>query len=329
MLRIFMNYDGCAKYDVHNCEKFSDGGSASNSDAEPEVSDYDSDEVGTPATIEETVSNDQNESARNWQYTSPKNGVTIQHPSRKCSLTKNSEHVQTMKECFHLFINEKIMDIVIQYTNEKAKQNMPPNKQWKPVDHTELNAFFELVLLIGRFRESRERKQDQWKVDEGLSRLFYAAIMSQRGCNFSGDCFPNFWQRSGVSSGPRTLPSGVSQVRRPKYGPFKILECTTLVDAILGVFTITWCGPYCPMHRKNKTWLSLFNSMSGVRVVKTLLDRISMHPATENEYVSIIELLVEFRINVFERMKHESTLMHTASRWGAEIGAGFPSGPPD
>ncbi|XP_043527953.1 uncharacterized protein LOC122538176 [Frieseomelitta varia] len=45
------------------------------------------------------------------------------------------------------------MDIIIQRTNEKVKQNMPPNKQWKPVDHTELNAFFGLVLLIGRFRE--------------------------------------------------------------------------------------------------------------------------------------------------------------------------------
>ena len=46
-----------------------------------------------------------------------------------------------------------------------------------------------------------------------------------------------------------------------------------------------------------------------------------MHLATENEYVSIIELLVE--TNVFEWMKHESTLIHTALRWGAEIGAGF------
>ena len=39
------------------------------------------------------------------------------------------------------------MDIVIQHTNEGAKQNMPPNKQWKPVHHAELNAFFGLVRI--------------------------------------------------------------------------------------------------------------------------------------------------------------------------------------
>ena len=57
------------------------------------------------------------------------------------------------------------MDIVIQHTNKEAKQNMPPNKQWKPVHHAELNAFFGLVLLIRRFREFRKSKQDLWKVD--------------------------------------------------------------------------------------------------------------------------------------------------------------------
>ncbi|KAK1124141.1 hypothetical protein K0M31_007165, partial [Melipona bicolor] len=56
-----------------------------------------------------------------------------------------------------------------------------------------------------------------------------------RGCNFFGDCFPSFWRRSGVSSGPCLLPSGVSQTLRPKCRPFKILEFTTLADAILAV----------------------------------------------------------------------------------------------
>ena len=37
-----------------------DGGGASNSNPKPEVSDYDSDKADTPATIEKTVSNDQN-----------------------------------------------------------------------------------------------------------------------------------------------------------------------------------------------------------------------------------------------------------------------------
>ncbi|KAK1118223.1 hypothetical protein K0M31_015268 [Melipona bicolor] len=60
----------------------------------------------------------------------------------------------------------------------------------------------------------------------------------ERGCNFSGDCFPNFWRRSGVFSGPCTLSSGVSQARRPKYRPFRILEFSTFADAILAVLLL-------------------------------------------------------------------------------------------
>ena len=40
------------------------------------------------------------------------------------------------------------------------------------------NSTHGLLLIIGRFRESRESKKDLWKVNEGLSRHFYAAIMS-------------------------------------------------------------------------------------------------------------------------------------------------------
>ncbi|KAK1133361.1 hypothetical protein K0M31_011176 [Melipona bicolor] len=91
--------------------------------------------------------------------------------------------------------------------------------------------------------------------------------MPERGCNFFRDCFPNFWRRSRISSGPCTLPSGVSS--RPKCEPFRILVFTALADAILAVFTITWNGSYCPTQRKNKTWPSLFKSMSDMRVVKS------------------------------------------------------------
>ena len=99
--------------------------------------------------------------------------------SRKCSLTKTSEHVQTMDECFHLFMNEEIIQTVIFYTNQKAMASMPENKKWKLVDRIEIDVFFGLVLLTGRFRESRASKSDLWKQDDAVCRRFYTAIMSR------------------------------------------------------------------------------------------------------------------------------------------------------
>ena len=84
-----------------------------------------------------------------------------------------------MEECFKLFISEEIIQTAILYTNKKARESLPPKKKWKSVDRVEMDAFFGLVLLIGRFRESRESKHDLWKQNPVLSRRYYAAIMSR------------------------------------------------------------------------------------------------------------------------------------------------------
>lgn len=59
------------------------------------------------------------------------------------------------KQCFHLFINEEIIHIIISCTNKKTKEFHSTNAKdrWNPLDRTELNAFFELLLLIRKFRE--------------------------------------------------------------------------------------------------------------------------------------------------------------------------------
>ncbi|XP_076669384.1 uncharacterized protein LOC143369394 [Andrena cerasifolii] len=152
--------------DVHDCEQSSDAGSASNSDAEPEEQDSESDEDHPSASIHP---GNQMVAGRHWSYIAPENSA-VEYLQRKCS---------TMDECFHLFINEEFVHAVILYTTMKANKSMPPNKSWKPVDRTEMDAFFGLLPLIGRFRESRERKQDLWKTSDALSRQFYTATMSR------------------------------------------------------------------------------------------------------------------------------------------------------
>ncbi|CAK9810838.1 PiggyBac transposable element-derived protein 4 [Anthophora plagiata] len=161
--------------EVHNCELSSDGGSTSNSDAEPEIQDSDSDD---PDMVESLVSTGQIVCGRNWQEIAPKSNNNSPKLLPNCSLTRKSEYVENIDECFHLFINDTIMDNIILYTNKRAIESILENKKWKPLDRTELDAFFGLLLLIGRFRESRESKHDLWKENEALSRRFYAAIMS-------------------------------------------------------------------------------------------------------------------------------------------------------
>ncbi|KOC58802.1 hypothetical protein WH47_04081 [Habropoda laboriosa] len=107
------------------------------------------------------------------------NSTTLQNLPRKCSLTEQSEHIETEDECFHLFINEEMIDDLILWANKKASESMPSNKKWKPVDRIEMDAFFGLLLLIGRFRESRECQSDLWKDNDALSTRFYAAVMSR------------------------------------------------------------------------------------------------------------------------------------------------------
>ncbi|KOC69112.1 hypothetical protein WH47_07563 [Habropoda laboriosa] len=166
--------------DVHNCEQSSDGASASNSDAEPETQDLEPDEFDIPKSTEDVVPEIQNISGRNWQHIAPSNNTgTMQNHSRNCSLTQQSQHVETIDECFHLFINKQIIDTIILHTNIKAQKNMPPNKIWKPVDHVEIDAFLGLLLLIGRCKESRECKQFMEGKQWNFSTILYRNNVTQ------------------------------------------------------------------------------------------------------------------------------------------------------
>ncbi|XP_017882546.1 uncharacterized protein LOC108626410 [Ceratina calcarata] len=127
---------------------------------------------------EETGSEDITVSGRTWKSNPPSNRESPPK-SLGWSLTAKSESVQTIGECFHLFINEEIIDNIILYTNKKAEQSMRENRTWKKLDRVEIDAFFGLLLLMGRFGEFRESEQDLWKQDTGLSRPHYIATMSR------------------------------------------------------------------------------------------------------------------------------------------------------
>ncbi|KAK1124127.1 hypothetical protein K0M31_007151 [Melipona bicolor] len=82
--------------------------------------------------ISETVGNivpENQESGRNWQRIGSSKDTAI--VSRQCSLTTKSEHIQTIDESFHLFIDDEVINNIILHTNKKANECIPPEKQWK------------------------------------------------------------------------------------------------------------------------------------------------------------------------------------------------------
>ncbi|KAK9297115.1 hypothetical protein QLX08_009079 [Tetragonisca angustula] len=174
---IFLPFFAQFVQDVPDSEQ-SDNGSVSNSDAEPEMQDFEVEmqEDNIPETVYDVVPENE-ESERNLQRIGTSKDTAM--VPRQCSLTTKSEHIQTIDESFHLFIDDEIINNIILHTNKKIKECMPPEKQWKPVDRVEIDAFLGLLLLIGRYRESKESKNDLWKVDNALSRRFYTATMSR------------------------------------------------------------------------------------------------------------------------------------------------------
>lgn len=167
----------------YNDEVSSDGGSTTSySDTEPELQDFESD-VFSGLDSDEDDTDDKNQiiSGRIWGYIPRKVDVEqMQNVSRTGTLTRRSENIMSIEESFHLFINYEIIDIIVMHTNRKATDaySKEPQKQWKPVDHVEINAFLGLLLIIGRFRESDETKDYLWTKNTAFSRQVYAAVMS-------------------------------------------------------------------------------------------------------------------------------------------------------
>lgn len=167
------NYDEISSY----------GGSTSCSDTEPELQDFESDVFSTRESDEDDAGDgNQTISGRAWTRAAPT--ADEQRPRstpRVCALTARSEDIASIEECFQLFINDEIIDAVIACTNKRAEAaySKESQKKWKPVDRVEIKAFLGVLLLIGRFRESRESTDHLWRRNTAFSRQIYAAAMSR------------------------------------------------------------------------------------------------------------------------------------------------------
>ena len=71
-------------------------------------------------------------SGRTWKYIDTANNIISYNIQDQSSTTK-SENVETIRQCFHLFIDDEIIDKIVMYTNHKAKQ-FYKDENWKSVN---------------------------------------------------------------------------------------------------------------------------------------------------------------------------------------------------
>ncbi|KAI4455418.1 piggybac transposable element-derived protein 4 [Holotrichia oblita] len=164
---------------------------ASESDDESDISS--TDEVENVESNTELSGITHTVSGRTWRYVSDRPSCkTLAHnviQEKVESLTDSSRNISTILDALKLFISDDIVGIIVQHTNNKANddvKNWNENhesekpREWQNIDSEELLAFFGLLLLSGRFRESREDPTNLWKENEACGRNVYQATMSRK-----------------------------------------------------------------------------------------------------------------------------------------------------
>lgn len=106
----------------------------------------------------------------------------------KKGLTNRSNNVSSIIDCFKLFFSEDLMEIVMKYTNKKARDfiksyndnHTNPVEPWIDVDSTEMQAFLGILILSGRFHESNDSARNLWSTtNPAFNRPIYQATMSR------------------------------------------------------------------------------------------------------------------------------------------------------
>ena len=82
---------------------------------------------------------------------------------------------------FRLFIDARIVDIVVKETNRFAEQTRPDDSMWKPVTEAELFIFFSMNMLSGIVKMPEQ--EINWSKDELLERPIFRKLMSLKRFN--------------------------------------------------------------------------------------------------------------------------------------------------
>lgn len=145
---------------------------------------------------------------RNGEVWLPTNAETTKFSLPARGVTPGPTHyatvrVRNVETAFDLFITEKMIDLMVDKTNLKARRT---TKNWTDVDPIDIRAYIGLLILAGVYRSKGESTHCMWNDRSGRT-IFRATMSLQRFREISRALrFDNRRQRSGGQKEDKLAP---------------------------------------------------------------------------------------------------------------------------
>jgi hypothetical protein len=147
--------------------------SDSESDHESEASEQTDCQEGTSTDNEFPAGEEYvSKEGTTWSSIPPRTGRVRAHNIIKGFMGKVSLpaklNVESQTESYTLFINDTIVDTIVQYTNMELERTCRTSEQgdaiqWKPCDRQEMYAFFGLLLTAGHLKSNFSNYESLWE----------------------------------------------------------------------------------------------------------------------------------------------------------------------
>lgn len=121
-----------------------------------------------------------------WSRTPPSKAVrTRAHNilSQLPGVKRHAQHAQGTKDCFHLFFNTEVIELLVMNTNlyiDKIKENYQRDRDASPTDAVEVHAFLGLLIMAGVLRASHLNYIDLWAHDGSGVEIFRLTMSYKR-----------------------------------------------------------------------------------------------------------------------------------------------------
>lgn len=96
---------------------------------------------------------------------------------------QNAKAAKTPVECFKLFIDDAIIDLITENTNifiRSIAGNFTRERSCRVTDNVEISAFLGLLILAGSFRSGHQKVEDLFRQDGFGIEIFYGTMSLQR-----------------------------------------------------------------------------------------------------------------------------------------------------
>lgn len=101
-----------------------------------------------------------------WKKQPPKliRCLTANIVKHKARLTPHSENLKNKSECFKLFVDDEMVDLIVQFTNQKDEsfycewnsKYLENHRHWVPTNKNEMYAFISLLIIARALKANRK-----------------------------------------------------------------------------------------------------------------------------------------------------------------------------